>query len=101
MDDADFLARLKDVMDRHRDPELHTAIWDYREGKISRRELMTHPAFSGAMRADAAELQARLEAEGMTPARLRARLEDALVAAGEYPPAPGEPDVLAPVPPER
>ena len=94
----DFTARLKDVMARHRDPALHDVIWSYREGKVSQRRLLTHPAFAEAMREDSRELQRRLSAEGLTPDKMRAKLIEKLTAAGDYPPAEGEVDIVADTP---
>lgn len=100
-DDPELVARLRDVLARHPEQALHDVVWSFREGRIDRRRLLTHPAFARAMRADAAALRQRLAEEGHPPERVRARLLAALTAAGAYPPGPGEPDVLAPAdPPE-
>ncbi|WP_340537226.1 hypothetical protein [Nocardioides sp. GXZ039] len=66
--------RLRELLARHNDPSLHAAVWDYREGRIDRRALMTHPAFAAAMRADAGQLKSDLAVHGATPEWLHARL---------------------------
>lgn len=95
LDQADYVEKLKSMMARHPDPELHSAIWDYREGKISRRDLQRHPAFGAAMNADTARMKAELEARGFTPERLHDKLVGELTSIGLYPPEPGQPDIVA------
>lgn len=95
--EAEFVERLTYLMARHRDPELHTAIWDYREGALSRRRLLTHPAFAAAMREDAAGLRVELDAQGCTREWMRARLVEELGEQGRHPPGEGEVDIVEPV----
>lgn len=41
----EFVDQLRQLLEISRDPRLHDAIWSYREGKLDRIGLLTHPAF--------------------------------------------------------
>lgn len=43
--EEEFVHRLRGILEAARDPRLHEAIWSYREGKLDRIELLTHPAY--------------------------------------------------------
>ena len=81
-----FVETLRALMERSRNADLHSRIWDFREGKISRAELYRDPAFRREMKAWYAESLAELAGEGLTPQRVRARLEE-LRAEGKLEPA--------------
>jgi hypothetical protein len=70
-----FVAYCKELMDADRDPELHEAIWDFREGKTTRSMLEEDPVFRRAM---AAHFVADLDALG------EERLEDIRAEAAAY-----------------
>ncbi|MGZ8744623.1 MAG: hypothetical protein ACXWXO_17025 [Nocardioides sp.] len=71
-----FVDTLRALMERSRDVDLHSRIWDFREGKISRVELYRDPSFRREMTAWYAESLAALADEGLTPERVRARLTE-------------------------
>lgn len=54
-DDLDLLDRewrvlVRGMLERYRDPAVHEDIWDYLEGRITRRMLRARPAFRAAYR---------------------------------------------------
>jgi hypothetical protein len=100
VDDTELAARLRELLQRHRDPELHQAVADHRAGLIDRQRLFTHPSFVSAMAEDTRALRQGLAEHDLTPERLRERLISALRDAGEYPPEPGRPDMVAPLEPD-
>lgn len=51
----EFLAYLKHLMEGNRDPELHAAIWDFREGRTTRSMLEADPDYQRAMASDFTE----------------------------------------------
>lgn len=71
-----FVDTLRALMERSRDADLHSRIWDFREGKISRAELYRDPSFRREMQAWYAESMASLAEEGLTAERVRARLAE-------------------------
>lgn len=98
---AELVERLRSMMERHPDPELHSVIWSFREGSITRRELYSHPAYGAAMKSDTRRMQVELEARGFTPDRLHDKVVGELTALGIYPREPGQPDIVAAVESER
>jgi hypothetical protein len=78
-----FVETLRSLLERSRDPELHSRIWDYREGKIDRAELYRDERFRREMQAWYAESLAGLAAQGFTPERVRARLAELRTAGRE------------------
>jgi hypothetical protein len=49
LNEDELLDRLRRLLKVSGDPRLHDAIWSYREGKLSRMELFTHPAYERHM----------------------------------------------------
>lgn len=47
--EAEFLARLEELVRADRDPELYDAVWSFKEGKLDRSGLMRHPAYGRAI----------------------------------------------------
>jgi hypothetical protein len=91
LSEEEFVERLKAVMGRHREPELHAVIWNYREGRMTRRELMVHPAYVAAMRADVDRMGAEMAAHGVTSEQLS---EAIAAASAEQEDERGGPGVL-------
>lgn len=46
--DEQFLARVNELLRTERDPEVHDAIWCFKEGSLDRSALQRHPAFARA-----------------------------------------------------
>ena len=73
---ARFVETLRTLLERSRDPELHSRIWDYREGKIDRAELYRDERFRREMQAWYAESLAGWAEKGFTPERVRTRVDE-------------------------
>lgn len=43
--DAEFASRLEELLRTERDPDLHDAIWSFKEGKLDRSGILSHPAY--------------------------------------------------------
>lgn len=71
-----FVAMLKQLLERTRDPQVHDRIWDYREGRTTRSQLYRDEAFVRELKAWYAEATAEQHALGHTPDRVRARLAE-------------------------
>lgn len=68
LDEDAFRAGAIALAERSRDQELIDAVWDYREAKIDRIALRTHPAYLRHADRDLDELRERLERSGVAEA---------------------------------
>lgn len=64
------------LLDRSRDERVHSAVWDFREGKTSWAELLRDDGVRRELRRWYAEAFAEQAARGNTPERMRQRLVD-------------------------
>lgn len=92
LSDEQLGARLRRLLERSRDEEFHDLYWSYREGRVTRRQLLVHPAFARAVRGDLARGVEAVEEAGGTLEQLRSRVAARLADEGLQDVATGTPD---------
>lgn len=70
----EFVDRLRRLLEVSRDARLHDAIWSYREGTLSRIELLTHPAHERHMLETMEAVVDELGRQGRSVAEVQAQI---------------------------